>query len=140
MLVRVDIIDLHSKTTQYLGYSVLNVFTKQGSAEQPSDANLSQFCLNEGAFQIPIMLGVPAKADGISAKCLLKYKRLPCATVLIRIEGAAKDDEGNVLSISSTPKEEWMRMGIVKKPPNYQSRVYHSQLALPSPTENNLVR
>ena len=139
ILVRVDVVELYNGKTQFVGYAVLNVFTEMKSTKQPTSSDTTDFCLNTGAFQIPIMQGFPKKEDGLSVESLLKYKRLPAATVLIRIEAAAKDETGGVLSLKSVSKAEWIQKGVVKKPPSYQSRVYDSQLALPSQYETNLV-
>src|SRR5690349_1176224 len=54
IIFRVDTIEPYSKRVRVIGYTGINLFVERGTDRQPTDHNSQNFCLNIGAFQLPL--------------------------------------------------------------------------------------
>lgn len=61
-----------------------------------ADPNARDVVLNEGAFQLPLSMGVPSKEAPMTGAALDALPRCPCATVLVRIVRAPRSRDGCV--------------------------------------------
>lgn len=134
VLIRVDGVNATNKVLQVVGYALLNVFVKAGTTDQPVKSDEKDFKLNAGAFQVPIRQGVPDMSTRLTGKSLNHFKKLPCATLTIRLVPAKKDASGvRVLSHRNTPLAD-----IIEPPLGYDSGQYDSTRCQPSPHEKLL--
>ncbi|KAF0698182.1 Aste57867_11167 [Aphanomyces stellatus] len=145
LLCRVDTIDATTKAPRVVGYCALPVFLTHGDdgVKPPTKATTQEFCLNAGAFQVPLRLGAQVGTDKIdlTAKACDGFLKLPCATLLVRIVPAAKTDDGlKCLSRADVPSTEWVAKGISQPTPMYAEKTYDSTTSRPSLAEAKLYK
>lgn len=130
---RIDSIDPIKNAYRLVGVCAFNIFTERGG-KVPTES-VQEFCLNEGAFQLPLM--IPKDSTNLNTMV-----RLPCSTLLIRIRRAPRSaDMLRVLSTSAEnppPKQEWEKLGLLVPAPLYSSGLYDSTRANPTSFENKL--
>ncbi len=144
LLLRIDTLDISEGTLKasirVVGLAVLNCFVDKVSGKVPVDPTLQEYCLNEGLFQLPLLAELPS-VQPYRVESYDKAKRVPCASVLVRIRRAPRSaDKLRVLSTEQDPPPErdWERLGLVVPAPPYSAKVYDSTRATPLPTENKL--
>ena len=118
-----------------VGYSYLNLFNNLGVIGQPVVDEGVQVSLNEGGFQLRIYANAPNLEKPLSVQMPVadRHRSWPCASLLVRIVKAPKDDFGTVLSVDDVPQSKWIETGLVKlRPTNYCSAGYFSKTCRPS--------
>ena len=140
LLIRVDTVDKYSSNTRVVGYALLNLFTEvDDRSKQPDDTNSQEFCLNAGAFQLPLRKQSPSTKDKkFSASKLDSAKRVSCATVLVRIVPAPKNDLGCKSRSDYEDPATWVKEGLDVPAPEYSSSAYDSMRCIPLPIEQKL--
>ena len=140
--IRVETIEELSKKVEVIGYCALNVFCKPGTADAPDNPSEREYVLNKGAHQLPLFYGAPNMKSEWSVHNLEGHPHVPCATLLVRIESAAKsdEDETKILSVhdSGVEKTQWEELGLLKPFKGYKEGDYDSQRCLPTETEKAL--
>eukprot|EP00948_MAST-09A_sp_MAST-9A-sp1_P001068 g1068.t1 len=136
LCVRVDAIDVTNKECRILGYAAINVFRKKGSLDLPSGDDDLDIELNQGQFQLPLFAGGKLNEAGtpFNANSLEKspvFKRVPCATVLVRIKYAKKKD-GHCLSITDEGAD---ASSLIEPVPFYDDGSYDATRSQPSDDE-----
>ncbi len=141
LLLRVDTVNKFTgKEASVVGYAAINVFkTTDASNNQPRSTD-QEFALNKGAFQVPLMRRMPDKSAMFTVESFTAgARKVPCATLLVRIVPAARSpDDLGCLSTVDYEEHEWERLGLVVPPPAYSSEVYDSTRAMPLPCEYTL--
>ncbi|KAF0708276.1 hypothetical protein AaE_013278 [Aphanomyces astaci] len=148
LLCRVDTIHGVSKQPMVVGYAALPLFVEHrdnGGAAMtaPTKATVQEFCLNTGAFQLPLRLGATLGTNEIdfSATACDGYMKLPCATILVRVCPAAKTEDGLAcLSRNDVATSDWIARGVSTPAPNYADKAYDSTASRPSLAENKLYK
>ncbi|OQR83526.1 hypothetical protein ACHHYP_14578 [Achlya hypogyna] len=143
LLVRVDTVNRFTKEPIVLGYAALPIFLNADTKAQPTKPSVQEFVLNEGAFQVPLHVGVQVGSGTLdmSAQACDAFAKVPCATVLLRIARAPKSEDGlRCLSRKEVPLDDWDRRGVVVPPPAYASGAYDSVQARPSATEGKMLQ
>lgn len=89
-MIRIDTIEVNSKSPVIIGYALFPVFLDIETLKQPTRSSVPQFVLNEGAFQIPVHTNVAFKdtSEEFSAGSCDGFPRIPCATLLLRVTRA----------------------------------------------------
>ena len=140
--IRVETIEELSKKVEVIGYCALNVFCKPGTADPPDNPSEREYVLNKGAHQLPLFYGAPNLKNEWSVHNLEGHPHVPCATLLVRIESAARseDDDKKILSVhdKGVEKAQWEELGLLKPFKNYKDGDYDSQRCLPTETEKEL--
>ncbi|RHY04375.1 hypothetical protein DYB36_000894 [Aphanomyces astaci] len=148
LLCRVDTIHGVSKQPMVVGYAALPLFLEHrdngGAARTaPTKATVQEFCLNTGAFQLPLRLGATLGTNEIdfSATACDGYMKLPCATILVRVCPAAKTEDGLAcLSRNDVATSDWIARGVSTPAPNYADKAYDSTASRPSLAEDKLYK
>ncbi|RHY95509.1 hypothetical protein DYB35_003209 [Aphanomyces astaci] len=148
LLCRVDTIHGVSKQPMVVGYAALPLFVEHrdngGAARTaPTKATVQEFCLNTGAFQLPLRLGATLGTNEIdfSATACDGYMKLPCATILVRVCPAAKTEDGLAcLSRNDVATSDWIARGVSTPAPNYADKAYDSTASRPSLAEDKLYK
>ncbi|ETV85151.1 hypothetical protein, variant 1 [Aphanomyces astaci] len=148
LLCRVDTIHGVSKQPMVVGYAALPLFVEHrdnGGAAMtaPTKATVQEFCLNTGAFQLPLRLGATLGTNEIdfSATACDGYMKLPCATILVRVCPAAKTEDGLAcLSRNDVATSDWIARGVSTPAPNYADKAYDSTASRPSLAEDKLYK
>ena len=125
ILVRLDCIERKSNMMRVVGYCGLNVFTNALDGQQPKHIAgnpANAYALNAGSFQLPLFRTPPSTDDDFNADAFAYSKRVPCATLLLRIVPAAGDRLG-------TPAGE---------AEDYQKGQYDSSRCVPSAVEREM--
>lgn len=78
-------IDRNDKSLKVVGTSAINLFIDQRTRKQPLTGHDREFFLNEGSFQLPIYTTFPDANGALSMERFAKYKRVPCASLLVRL-------------------------------------------------------
>ena len=139
ILCRIDCIESQPRKMRVVGYCCLNVFnTLDGS--QPEHSQVQEYALNAGNFQLPLFQRPPSTDEDLTAEAFTGSRRVPSATLLLRIVPAPKSPDGlAVLSEKDfgTP-EEMMDAGLIQKMKDYKKGRYDSTRCLPSAAERKL--
>ena len=139
--VRVETIEELSKKVEVIGYCALNIFCKPGKIDPPENPTEREFVLNKGAHQVPLYYGAPNLKNEWSVHNLERNPKVPCSTLLIRIEPAVKAEDGQ-RSISvhdaGVDPSEWEDKGLLVPYKGYKNGDYDSHRCLPSDTEKRL--
>jgi len=140
LMIRVDTIDKQTKKIVVVGYALLSLFTEVGNRKkQPEDSNDQEYCLNAGSFQLPLIKMSPnIKDKKFAASKLDGFKRVSCATVLVRIIPAPKNDLAVKSRADYDDPAQWVKEGLDIPAPEYSSKVYDSTRCVPLPIEAKL--
>jgi len=126
-------------TYHHVGVSTINLFYSSESKnrfETPPDPNIGEYCLNEGAFQLPIRYAWPEEDEKFVIEAYEKLERIPCATVLMRIEKAKKSLTGyGLASVFSSRLRPSQKDALITPAPNYGSKTYDSTRCKPDKNE-----
>ena len=82
--------------------------------------------LQTGKYQIPIYNEIPRLSRPLTYENLSKLERIPCATLLIRVERAPTDPKGNSISIATVSENQSKELGMLKLPPKYITGEYNN--------------
>ena len=166
LVIRVDTIERRIRRARGVGYAVLNLFCVPGESRWsfPSSSAQSDYVLNEGAFQLPLHQGPPSsvsagwragtfartlgprararsrarppQVDTLTLHSLDAKKRVPAATILVRVRRAPRSRDGvRTLSTADVPESGWKGVGLMVPPPAYSSGEYDSSRAQPGESE-----
>ena len=137
LLVKIYSIENSTEELVVIGYSVLNIFVRKGSLNQPSpnDPPKTPCSLNEGAHQLRLYWDPPDRSKPLSADALRGCQAVPCASLLVRLM-IPPQKGGKLLSSSNTPKDQWAELGLSIPAPLYKSGAYFSDSTVPTPQEN----
>ncbi|KAJ8392508.1 hypothetical protein AAFF_G00073860 [Aldrovandia affinis] len=140
LLLKVYTVDRFSLKMVLVGWTALGLFVESGSETQPSvDTGALQISLNEGAHQLRVYHSGPDPNKPLSTKALSSAsRRVPCATVLVRVVRAPVDEEGRALSCSQVPEADWGKLGLLLPRPRYSEGGYYSSSARPTLGEASL--
>lgn len=138
-LITVGTVDPIQKTYGTIGFAVLNLFHESGKTTQPDNSSVQDYYLNHGAFQLPVYHTRPDTENGLSMSDLAELKRVPCATVLVRIIPAARTaDKLSLLTSAGMTDAQAQLQGIIVPPPHYSSAVYQTNLVMPDAKEKKM--
>ncbi len=70
---------------QVIGYALLNIFGKFNDPLEPAQDPGERVVLNEGNFQLPVILATPDRSQPLSVTSMPISSRLPCASLLVCI-------------------------------------------------------
>ena len=127
ILIRLITIDKAHNESRVIGYSAINLFLNRYSEEQPTEESDSDIVLQSGAYQIPVYAEEPYQTEPFDLNKMKKLRILPCASVLVRINLAPMSkDFKTVLSRETVPKEDWRKLKVWPKRPEYPLRAYNS--------------
>ncbi|XP_061096358.1 uncharacterized protein LOC133127456 [Conger conger] len=140
LLLKVYTVDRFSLRMVLIGWTALGLFVESGSETQPGvDTGALQISLNEGAHQLRLYHSGPDPDKPLSTKALSSAsRRVPCATVLVRVARAPVDEHGLALSRSQLPEGHWGKLGLLLPRPSYSKGGYYSSSARPTPGEASL--
>ena len=139
ILCRIDCIESQSRKMRVVGYCCLNVFNTLDGA-QPEHAQVQEYALNAGSFQLPLFQRPPSTDEDLTAEAFAGSKRVPAASLLLRIVPAPKSPDGlAVLSEKDFGSpEEMMDAGLIQKMKDYKKGRYDSTRCVPSASERKL--
>ncbi|XP_035270927.1 uncharacterized protein ccdc17 isoform X3 [Anguilla anguilla] len=140
LLLKLYTVDRFSLRMVLVGWTALGLFVESGSETQPSvDTGALQISLNEGAHQLRLYHTGPDPDKPLCTKALSSAsRRVPCATVLVRVAGVPVDEDGRALSRSQVPEADWGKLGLLLPRPGYSEGGYYSSSARPTPGEASL--
>eukprot|EP00158_Paraphelidium_tribonemae_P009980 Partr_v1_DN29021_c0_g1_i2_m58795 putative NA len=102
-----------------VGFSLLNLFVKANDTDQPDIDYQETARLNIGSFQLPIYSGRVNVRHDLTVTSAARYRRIPCATLLIRI---------------------LPNLGIVGYRPSYANGQYDSSRCVPTECEAKIYK
>ncbi|CAH1775471.1 unnamed protein product [Owenia fusiformis] len=139
LLVKVYTIDRVFKRLVVCGHGTLNIFVGVGTDRQPTMDHASNITLNEGCHQLRLYREGPNGIDAMTESCVrATSKRVPCATVLVRLYKAARGPQGTVLEANKVPMKDWGKFGLKRPMPSYEDRKYFSMRCKPTSGEIKL--
>jgi hypothetical protein len=103
LVMRIDTIDRLSLVQKVVGYSFFPLFVDRISGEQCKEDTIFSYGLNNGMYQIPVYCEVPNLQNPIYYAKFNELERIPCASLLIRIERPPIDEKGDPLLAANIP-------------------------------------
>ena len=76
--------------------------------------------LHKGNYQMPIYCEYPQKTNTITYKNFINLERIPTASILLRLDYASIDDDGNFISIND--KDPKIHQMAYEPPPAYEEQ------------------
>ncbi|CAM9304294.1 unnamed protein product, partial [Hapterophycus canaliculatus] len=123
VMIRVDTLDRFSSEVRVVGYALLAIFMDP-SGNQPTNASADGAFLREGNYQVPLYQRAPPDMRRVTSTSLNKCRRVPCASVLVRVKPAPKSSAGKTLSREDVPEGEWKQFGLAPPIPEFAPGVY----------------
>ncbi len=135
-LIRIDTFEYSTLFPVGVGYVCFKVFSTRDRT-QPKTSNEPNPYINSGLFQLPVLAGrIPPTIPEYNDAMLSGLAKIPCASLLVRIQPAPKSADGiSTLSKDEYPAEEWARLGLDVTAPSYVSGAYNGALCEPTPSE-----
>ena len=87
-----------------VGYSFFPLFVDRSTGYPAKNEKNADYALNSGLYQIPVFCQVPKIARPLTYEKISTLERIPCASLLIRIESAPLDGFGNPISVEGLPE------------------------------------
>jgi len=135
LLVRIDTIDISTMQSVAIGYSALKLFCNRDRV-QCSTSNDENIFIASGAFQVPLYSHKVPSDRTFDENIFKGMPRVPCASVLIRVNPAPKSGDGlSVLSRDDFPPEDWGKLKLSISAPSYLSGSYDGAASQPSNNE-----
>ncbi|CAI2359223.1 unnamed protein product [Moneuplotes crassus] len=126
LVFRIDSIERNNHKQVVVGYAFFPLFVDP-STGLPANHPTSDAALQTGKYQIPIFCQTPRLARPFSYQNVTALERIPCASLLIRIEKAPTDDKGKSISIAGLSEARRVELGMLKLPPKYQQGEYNNR-------------
>jgi hypothetical protein len=140
LLIRIDTMNSTTFDSVVVGYSAIKLFCNI-NREQPRTSSAPNTYINSGMFQLPIYGGKISKLAIMNEKCCqaLRMEKLPCASILLRINMAPKTSDGlMVLSKDDYPESEWVSRGVFIPAPSYISGAYDGTMMEPNAQQKKI--
>ena len=141
VLVQINALERRKETftTSIVGFSVLNVFVDPTTKEQPKSAQVSEFVLNEGSFQLPIFRSGVPQGQPLSLSSMARSPRRFCSSLLVRIVKSARKGQRQQQEEEKAETEGRMEArGALVRPQPYSQGVYSNE-SLCEPSEQELL-
>jgi len=94
--------------------------------------------LHKGQYQMPIYNGMPVEAERFTYQNFISLDRIPCASVLIRVDYSSIDYDGNFISIKD-PDPAVAKLAY-EEPPKYSEAAYATTYFLTSNVEREMFK
>lgn len=94
--------------------------------------------LHKGHYQMPIYAQMPAESDYLTYQHFVALERIPCASVLLRVDLASVDYSGNIISVSD-PVESVRKLAY-EEAPKYSDGTYATTYYLTSFVEREMFK
>jgi hypothetical protein len=137
-VIRVDTIDSTTLLPGTVGYSIFRVFSTR-DRKPITNIQENNIYMNSGFHQLPMFAGrIKTDLDTFDENLLLNSNctRIPCASLLVRIFDAPKSSDGiTTLSRDEFPKEEWLKLKLDYRLPDYGNGAYSGALCEPNTSE-----
>jgi len=95
IIFRIDSLDRISLIQKIVGYAFFPLFVDKINGEQIKDTNFTNYALNSGMYQLQLYHQNPIMTKPITYAKFTKLEHIPCASLLIRVEKAARGENGN---------------------------------------------
>lgn len=135
-------IEATSLKERFIGVSYFPLFmdheTKMPCIQIGEKPLTSLRSLHKGAYQMPVFNQLPPLNGRVTYAQFVQLERIPCASVLIRLDYSAIDFEGNFISIYDP--DERVRNLAYEDPPKYSEGVYSTVYYLTSNLEREMFK
>ncbi len=132
-------VDKSCNENRTIGYAAINLFINRFTKIQPESRNDSDKVLYNGCYEIPIISEEHLRERPFSIDKLLRYNKIPAASLLVRTRMAMKSSDGKrILSKSDFPKTEWIKRKIWIPRPIYSTQKYNNALKILQQNEEEL--
>lgn len=148
LIIKIITIDRLTLMQRTVGYSFFPLFIDRATGEPARNIADSDFALNSGAHQIPIYSEEPKITNPLTFQKLWDIPRIPCATILFRLNCINENDmillrretslKTNLIKPmldGRSQQKDAIAEGFLKSPPSYESGVYWNRYINLDPEE-----
>ena len=136
---KVETFDRANGEQRVVGFSFFPIFMDKNIKAPVRKQNEKKFILNNGNYQLPMFSEKPDFHPPLLIEELTKLEKLPCSTLLIRIEKAPRGENGRPLKIKGMKDEQKYELGLVTLPPKYSQGVYNTMYCTIGITEAEIL-
>ena len=123
-LLRIDTLDSATMLPETIGYSCFKIFCTKDRV-QPKATNEPNIYVNSGLFQLRVRGNRIQAMESYDETMLDKLPTIPCSSMLVRIRGAPRTEDGlTILSREDAPEKDWEKLGLDVPAPPYTSGEY----------------
>ena len=135
LIFTLDTYDLSNAEHRIVGHAMMPVFLESSTKSPCTDPKSKDFILQDGDYQIPIYSGFPSSLRNITYKDFSEIYKIPCATMLIRIRKAQKDERGRPITIQDIDLDEAIEKDLIEGPSKYGEGKYNTTYTSVNSTE-----
>ncbi|CAI2387684.1 unnamed protein product [Moneuplotes crassus] len=122
--MQIDTLSKHSLQKKTAAFAYFPLFSDRSSLKPPTENNKTAYIANYGLFQIPLFSEISKIGKNTTYEALTDATRVPCGSLLVRVEEGKKDENGEPLFSESLHREKAIEMGLVTGAPPYSEGVY----------------
>ena len=126
-IITMETIDRVSLLQRVVGYCYFPLFVDKLTGEPSKNEASSEYCLNNGCYQLPLYCDKPRSELPITFTKLTQAERIPCSTLLIRVEKAPKDASGRPIFYEGLLQKDAIEKGVLTLPPEYNEGKYSNK-------------
>jgi len=134
-LIRIDTLDSATMLPETIGYSCFKIFCTKDRV-QPKATNEPNIYVNSGLYQLRVRGNRIQGMENYDETMLDKLPTIPCSSLLVRIRGAPRTEDGlTILSRDDVPERDWEKLGLDVAAPAYTSGEYYGASCEPDEME-----
>ena len=123
---RIETFDRSNLEQRVVGFGLFPFFLDKNMKSPITKPGEKKFVLYNGWYQIPLYSEKPEMKSPILIENLTKLEKLPCSTLLIRIDKLPRDGDGKPLDVNKLSDSEKYELGVISFPPKYSQGVYNT--------------
>ena len=137
---KIETFDRSNGEQRVIGYSFFPFFMDKNIKAPITKASEKKYVLQNGNYQLPVFSDHPNLDTPIKIEELVKLQKLPCSTLLIRVEKSPRDADNNPLRYSELKENRRYELGVVTVPPKYSQGLYNTIYCQLSLTEAEILK
>lgn len=102
------------------------------------DPKNKEYFLQDGLYQIPIYYEFPENMKTLSFDDFSKLQKIPCSSLLVRVQKAMKDEKGKPITIDKLDLTDAADKGYLITPPKYSEGKYNTMYVSVTSAENTI--
>lgn len=123
---KIETFDRANGEQRIVGYSFFPFFLDKNIKSIITDPKEKKYVLQNGMYQLPIYSEKPDLKSPIKIEDLTKLEKLPCSTLLIRVDKAPRDGDDKPYRYKDLDETKRYELGVVTVPPKYSQGLYNT--------------
>lgn len=123
---KIETFDRANGEQRIVGYSFFPLFMDKNIKSPAKNPKESKYVLHNGNYQLPIFSQKPVLKVPYAIEELANLEKLPCSSLLIRVEKAPRDKDNKPLRLKNLREDKNYDLGVITVAPKYALGVYNT--------------